>query len=407
MTQRAAGVAPPIGGIMFCRQCGTQNDPTSLFCGKCGAAMSVAAAHAETGSLASAGGVPSSPRSSPAVSVSLPIPPSFAPISSTPPKATTQPLVEDYVLAAIGDRAIAALLDSIVIAILIIPVGMWAAVRWGGVTPNGFELQGTAAFFTFFMIGIFWLLYYWLFEGMFGTTLGKLIMQVKVQRLDGSNLGLGKSLIRNSLRVVDGIGLYLVGFLVALLSSKRQRLGDHVAGTFVIRSNAAKAARVAATVALVAIIATCFVAAYKLHATVPRNVIVQPTAAPSQATAPGSAVGAQPRVTRAEMGTDSTEDYKIIGPSAEFYTDTPQIVCVWEIAGTDPSAPLKSVWIAEDVGDVAPPNYQLAEKSMSGVNEGKFYVTQPTNGWPAGKYRLEIYIGGNLAKQIPFTIKQR
>jgi hypothetical protein len=56
---------------------------------------------------------------------------------------------------------------------------------------------------------------------------------------------------------------------------------------------------------------------------------------------------------------------------------------------------------------VAPPNYQLAEKSMSGVNEGKFYVTRPTNGWPIGKYRLDIYIGGSVAKQIPFTIKQR
>jgi uncharacterized RDD family membrane protein YckC len=74
-----------------------------------------------------------------------------------------------------GDRAIAAVLDSIAIATLIVPVGMWAAVRWGGVTPNGFELHDIAAFFTFSMIGILWLLYYWLFEGTFGATLGKLV----------------------------------------------------------------------------------------------------------------------------------------------------------------------------------------------------------------------------------------
>jgi uncharacterized RDD family membrane protein YckC len=317
------------------------------------------------------------------------------------------PLVDDNAIAAMGDRAIAALLDSIVVAVFIIPVGMWAAVRWGGVTPNGFELQGTAAFFTFFMIGIFWLLYYWLFEGMFGATLGKLIMQVKVLRLDGSSVGLGKSLIRNLLRLIDGVGLYLVGFLVALFSSKRQRLGDHVAGTIVVRSDTGKAARVAATVAAVAVVVACFVTAFKLHAGVPPNAIAQPTTAASSTTPAISALGAQPRVTRAEMGTDSTEEYKIIGPTTEFNPDTPQLVCVWEIAGTDPSTPLKSVWIAEDVGDAAPPNYQLAEKSMSGVNEGKFYVTRPTSGWPVGKYRLEIYIGGKLAKQIPFSIKQR
>jgi uncharacterized RDD family membrane protein YckC len=393
---------------MFCRQCGAQNEPGSLFCGKCGGAMSAAAAHVGTSSVGSAGGVPSSPRSSPAVPVSLPIPPSVASTSSTPPTAAAQPSVDDYVLAAMGDRAIAALLDSIVIAIFIVPMGMWAAVRWGGVTPNGFELQGTAAFFTFFMIGILWLLYYWLFEGVFGTTLGKLVMQVKVQRLDGlRSIGFGKSLTRNLLRLIDGIALYLVGFLVALVSSKRQRLGDHVAGTIVVRSHAAKAARVAATVALVAVIAASFVTAYKLHGGVPRNAIVQPASASSQTTPSVSALGGQPRVTRAEMGTDSTDNYKVIGPSTEFNPDTPQIVCVWEIAGTDPTTPLKSVWIAEDVGDVAPPNYQLAEKSMSGVNQGKFYVTRPTNGWPIGKYRLEIYIGGNVAKQIPFIIKQR
>jgi len=392
---------------MFCQQCGSQNEPGSLFCGKCGSPISVAAAHAGTSFLPSTGRISSSPHDSPGVPVPPPIPRSVAPILSSAPTVAAHPLVDDNAIAAMGDRAIAALLDSIVVAVFIIPVGMWAAVRWGGVTPNGFELQGTAAFFTFFMIGIFWLLYYWLFEGMFGATLGKLIMQVKVLRLDGSSVGLGKSLIRNLLRLIDGVGLYLVGFLVALFSSKRQRLGDHVAGTIVVRSDTGKAARVAATVAAVAVVVACFVTAFKLHAGVPPNAIAQPTTAASSTTPAISALGAQPRVTRAEMGTDSTEEYKIIGPTTEFNPDTPQLVCVWEIAGTDPSTPLKSVWIAEDVGDAAPPNYQLAEKSMSGVNEGKFYVTRPTSGWPVGKYRLEIYIGGKLAKQIPFSIKQR
>jgi uncharacterized RDD family membrane protein YckC len=102
-----------------------------------------------------------------------------------------------------GDRAIAAVLDSIAIATLIVPVGMWAAVRWGGVTPSGFELHDIAAFFTFSMIGILWLLYYWLFEGTFGATLGKLVMNVRVRLVDGSNIGLRKSLIRNLLRMIE------------------------------------------------------------------------------------------------------------------------------------------------------------------------------------------------------------
>ena len=148
---------------MFCQQCGSQNEPGSLFCGKCGSAISVAAAHAGTSCLPSTGRISSSPHDFPGVPVPPPIPRSVAPILSSAPTVAAHPLVDDYAIVAMGDRAIAALLDSIVVAVFIIPVGMWAAVRWGGVTPNGFELQGTAAFFTFFMIGIFWLLYYWLF----------------------------------------------------------------------------------------------------------------------------------------------------------------------------------------------------------------------------------------------------
>jgi uncharacterized RDD family membrane protein YckC len=313
-----------------------------------------------------------------------------------------------------GDRAIATVLDSIAIAILMVPVGMWAAAHWGGITPSGFELHGIAAFFTFSIVSVLWFVYYWLFEGMFGATLGKLAMNVWVRRADGGEIDLGKSLIRNLLRVIDAIGVYLVGFLVALLSRKKQRLGDHVANTVVVQGGAGKVVRVAATLALGGVIVASFIFAYKLHAGGPQSETAGSGAAPSQTTPGRAKLGTQaspapagPRLTRAEMGTDATENYQIIGASSEFYTDTPQIVCVWNIEGTDPSTLVKSVWIAEDVGEGAPPNYQIAEKSISGLNEGKFYMTSPTNGWPVGKYRLELYIGDSLAKQIPFTIKQK
>jgi len=56
------------------------------------------------------------------------------------------------------------------------------------------------------------------------ATLGKLMMNVRVRRVDGGSIGFGKSLIRNLLRVIDAIGLYFVGFLIAILSRLRQRL---------------------------------------------------------------------------------------------------------------------------------------------------------------------------------------
>ena len=369
---------------MLCRQCGTQDDPSSLFCNKCGASTSAPAAQFASSPLVPAAAVPGSPRISPTASVPALIPPVVAPTSPAEPKTETQPFVGGAPLAGVGDRAIAVVLDTIATAIVFAPVGMWAAVRWGGVTPNGFELHGIAAFFTFSIVSIVWFLYYWLFEGMFGATLGKLVINVRVFRVDGSKLGLRKSLIRNLLRVIDAIGLYLVGFLIALLSRKRQRLGDHVAGTVVVQGSAGKVIRVAAILAGVAVTATCFISAYKLHAGSSQTVTAGTVVVPSQAL-PGTQanpVSSEPRVTRAEMGTDSTDDYRIIGPSAEFYTDTPKIVCVWDIGETDPSVLVKSVWIAEDVGNGAPPNYQIAEKSASGVSVGRFYSYEP-DGWLA------------------------
>ena len=113
------------------------------------------------------------------------------------------------------------------------------------------------------------------------------------------------------------------------------------------------------------------------------------------------------RVIRAELGTDRTPDYEIVNPSNEFYTDTPKIVCVGKVDGMDPGVSMKAVWIADDTGGAAPPKYQIAEKSFSGGDEFSAYLNSPTNGWPAGRYHLEIYIRDKLAKQIPFAIKQR
>lgn len=391
---------------MFCRQCGTQSDASSQFCSKCGAAISVSATQAGSASPAYKARTDASPGISPTR------PPE--PVSSTTEAVSlTAPLSEtlsagETVLAALGERAIAAGLDTFAIFILLAPVGVWAARRWGGMTLDGFELHGTAAQFTIWILSILWFLYNWLFEGVLGATLGKLIMNLRVRRLNGSKIGLRESFARNLLRIIDAVGLYLVGFLVALFSRERQRLGDHAAGTRVVQGSPGNFVRVAATLALAAVIATCIVTAYKLHASAPLTAQLSPstTFVPrvTQANVPATIT---PRVTRAEMGTASTEEYQIIGPSTEFYTDTPEIVCVWQIAGTDAGTLIKSVWIAEDVGNGVPPDYQVAERSMSGANEGKFYISRPNNGWPPGKYRLEIYISDNRAKQIPFIIKAR
>jgi hypothetical protein len=124
---------------------------------------------------------------------------------------------------------------------------------------------------------------------------------------------------------------------------------------------------------------------------------------------PASAT-AEPRVTDAVLGEDRKDlagSYEIVKPATVFRSDSPKIVCVFKVEGASIGATIKGVWIAEDVGNKAPPNYKIAEKSLAlpFINSGSLTLSKPNNGWPVGSYRLEIYLGSTLAKTVKFTVK--
>ncbi|MBK5188866.1 MAG: RDD family protein, partial [Gemmatimonadaceae bacterium] len=134
-------------------------------------------------------------------------------------------------LAGYGDRFLATLVDAIVFVAVFWVVGTWAAGKWGGATATGFNLHGSAAGVTIGLVLLISLAYYWLGEGLFGATLGKALIGIRVRRLDGGPISLGAALVRTLLRLIDGIAVYLVGLAVAALSKRRQRIGDHLAHT--------------------------------------------------------------------------------------------------------------------------------------------------------------------------------
>jgi hypothetical protein len=114
-----------------------------------------------------------------------------------------------------------------------------------------------------------------------------------------------------------------------------------------------------------------------------------------------------PTITQATLGAGATEDDAAAHASTQFTTDTAKIYCLWKAEGIKTSTPVRGVWIAEDSGGVAPPNYKIDEASVtiSSSSSGNFNLSKPTAGFPAGKYRLEIYFGPTLTKTIPFTVK--
>ncbi|HEV2012293.1 MAG TPA: RDD family protein [Candidatus Dormibacteraeota bacterium] len=82
--------------------------------------------------------------------------------------------------------------------------------------------------------------YFALLEGLFGNTVGKAAVRIRVTDLSGRAAGWRAVVIRNVLRLIDSLpGFYLVGALVARFSPRRQRIGDHLAGTLVVPNRAA------------------------------------------------------------------------------------------------------------------------------------------------------------------------
>lgn len=87
-----------------------------------------------------------------------------------------------------------------------------------------------------FGVGVgLWAVYGIVFEATLGATPGKLLAGIVVIAEDGERAGLWGVVVRNLLRAVDSIGFYFVGFVALALSSRRQRLGDRLGNTAVVR----------------------------------------------------------------------------------------------------------------------------------------------------------------------------
>ncbi len=156
------------------------------------------------------------------------------PLASTDNTAMNNVLDNDNRIARLGDRLLALIIDGFVVIAMFILTGMIIASQFGSFTETGFSLEGTPAILTFTFTTLLAFLYFWILEGLFGATLGKVMTGIKVVEKRGIKCNLKSSFIRNLLRLIDGIALYLVGFLIAIFSKLRQRLGDHLANTIVV-----------------------------------------------------------------------------------------------------------------------------------------------------------------------------
>ncbi|RZN83254.1 MAG: RDD family protein [Winogradskyella sp.] len=143
---------------------------------------------------------------------------------------TAQNVNLDYKLIGLGERMVAFLIDGIILltymTIMENLVNLSQIFDADGWTRRGF-------LGLFYLPAFFYSLICHIIFG--GRTIGKMIMKIKVVRLDGTPTQWYNLFVRWMLRLID-IWMFFssIGVLSILLSDRKQRVGDSAAGTVVI-----------------------------------------------------------------------------------------------------------------------------------------------------------------------------
>ncbi|MFT4891774.1 MAG: putative RDD family membrane protein YckC, partial [Halobacteriales archaeon] len=133
----------------------------------------------------------------------------------------------------IGARIGAQIVDTIAMfAILIASSAVFGGFGSAAGGEPGSGLAGIGL-----LLGFVGMLFYGFFlEGYWdGYTVGKKLFGIKVVQEDGKPCDYGSAFVRNFLEIIDGLFYYLVGFVAMASSDKRQRVGDRLGGTVVVR----------------------------------------------------------------------------------------------------------------------------------------------------------------------------
>jgi len=145
-------------------------------------------------------------------------------------------LIEEHKVEKPGviRRGIALALDFLFLSVFFFPATYLYSGKWI-LNPEDHLWGITDPICLVFLFIIF--AYFILTEAYVGWTVGKKILGMRVVDRIGSKIGLTKSIIRNLLRLVDGLpALNLLGIILIMSSPEGQRFGDRIAKAFVTKS---------------------------------------------------------------------------------------------------------------------------------------------------------------------------
>ena len=143
---------------------------------------------------------------------------------------TPEHVALDYEIAGVGSRALAAILDWLLITTLVFISLLGFGTIVAGLGRHG---RWIIAVWILLAYGIIWG-YFSLFEGLRqGQTPGKRRLGIRVIRDTGHGITFAEAAARALLLPIDLVGL--IGIALIALHPRARRLGDFVAGTVVVR----------------------------------------------------------------------------------------------------------------------------------------------------------------------------
>jgi hypothetical protein len=92
-----------------------------------------------------------------------------------------------------------------------------------------------------------------------------------------------------------------------------------------------------------------------------------------------------------------------------FSADAPVIWVFWKGEGLALGDTVRAIWIAEDIGAASPKDTEIRRADLKVYTredeQGAFSLSRPgSRTWPAGKYRVDLYLNGGIAEVVKFTI---
>jgi len=228
--------------VVYCNRCGAQNSALAKFCANCGSPFGGEAAVPATNPAEVTPrpqGPAAPPLASPNLTTATPAyaAPAFPPPAYGAPNAAAPTSVR---YAGFWIRFVAFIIDSLVIGVVVLPVGLMISLVIG-LAGSAVSMPGTGVKLVGFLVrGAFSVLVKWIYEASMESsskqaTVGKMALGLKVTDEAGLRISFERASARYFAKFLSAM-IVFIGYAMAGFTARKQALHDMIAGTLVART---------------------------------------------------------------------------------------------------------------------------------------------------------------------------